>query len=638
MGRQEEAEAGYRQALRVRPDFALAHNNLGLLLAEEGRYQEALASIGEALRLQPDFVDAHEGRGNAHMALGQWREAEASYRSALRLRPDQATLHNGLGVALARQRRFADADAAFRAALGLRPDSADFVNNLGSTLAEQDRFTEAEACYQEALRRAPENHETHYNRGRNFAAQSKRDEARACYENAIRIKADYGDAIHNLGVISSEQGYLDRAADCYRKALALRPDDQVIRSSLLLLSHYFADYDPEATFAEHLAWGQQVEEKVSAQRLSPSRVRDPQRRLRIGYVSGDFHTHVMGRYSEAVIAAHDRGQVEVFCYANLHKEDEYSRRIRAAADHWRSVPELPDLHLAELILADEIDILVDLAGHTGSNRLRVFALKPAPVQVTHCGYPDTTGLAAIDYRLTDPHCDPPGQTERWYREKVVHLPETHWCYAPPPHTPEVGPLPAREPGLVTFASFNNPAKITESMIGVWAKILSELPQSRLVVQTGVGRAGDERVLSVFAAHGIAGERVRFLGREGGEAYFRLYHDVDICLDTYPYAGCNITADALWMGVPVVTRAGPTCVTRLGLSAIVLAGLADLVTHTPEAYVQAAVRLAQDLPRLRELRGQLRERVRSTLGNVPRFTRQLEAVYRQMWKAYCDAER
>jgi protein O-GlcNAc transferase len=630
MGRNREAEASYRQSLRVRPDFALAHNNLGLALIEQGQAEEALTSLGEALRLQPDYAEAHHNRGNAYKRLGRWQQAQASYREAVRLRPDQAQFQNDLGVVQAKQRHFVEAEASFRAAVRLQPANADFLNNLGSALTEQERFAEAEACYREALGLAPDCAETHYNLGFNYAAQGNRDEARPCFEGAVRIKKDYAEALYRLGVVWAEQGFPDRALDYYRQTLALRPDDQAVQSSLLLLYHYRPEYEPAACFAEHLRWGRQFEGQGAKGEgrdpdLSPLQSRDPDRRLRVAYVSGDFCSHVMGRYSEAVIASHDRSQVEVFCYANVHLEDAFSRRIKTLADHWRSVPGLPDEGVAQLIREDRIDILVDLSGHTGGNRLRVFALRPAPVQVTHCGYADTTGLAAIDYRLTDPYCDPPGQTEHFHTEKVVRLPEAHWCFAPPA-TPEVNPLPAQEPGAVT--------KITGPMIALWARILKELPRAHMAVQCAVGRAGEERVRAAFAGHGIEAERVRLLGREGGLAYYRLYHDVDICLDTYPYASCNITADALWMGVPVVTLAGPTCVTRLGVSAIVLAGLEDLVTESPDSYGEAAIRLARDLPRLRELRAQLRGRVQRTLGNVERFTRQLEAAYRDMWRIYC----
>jgi predicted O-linked N-acetylglucosamine transferase (SPINDLY family) len=649
LGQWDDALGCYREALRLAPQVPELHCNLGAALAERGQLAEAQACFEAALWLRPSLAEAHQQLAKVLKRLGRLAEAETSLQETVRLRPAEKT-YLELGNLQLQTGQVRAAEASYREALRRAPASADALCNLGSVLTEQERFAEAEGCYREALRLAPDYVETHYNLGLNFAAQAKPDEALACYEHAVRIKPDFVDGLYRLGIAYYNRGLLDEAVAHFRKALALRPNDRVIQSSLLLSTHYFADYDPEASFAEHVAWGKQFsfsrEPPASADALAggsrlneaaacPPVDRDPVRRLRIGYVSGDFWEHVMGRYSEAVIAAHDRSQFEVFSYANARKADARTQRIKAAADHWRVVAGQDDARVADRIREDRIDLLIDLAGHTGNNRLGVFALKPAAVQVTHCGYPGGTGLGAIDYRLTDPYCDPPGQTERWHVEEVVRLPEAHWCYAPPP-TPDVGPLPAQEPGAVAFGSFNIPAKITETMIRLWAEILHALPRSRMLVQTGAGRAGDERVLAAFARHGIEPPRVRLLEKLRAELYYRMFQEIDICLDTYPYTGCNTTADALWMGVPVVTWAGPSCVTRLGVSAIVLAGLEDLVTDSPAAFVETVVRLANDLPRLRELRAQLRGRVQRTLGNVERFTRQLETAYRKMWRAYCEA--
>ncbi len=633
LGRWEDALGSYGQALRLCPQAPELHCNLGVALAERDRLEEARGHFQEALRLRPDFPEAFYFLANVFKRTGRLAEAEACLRETARLRPNFPRVHMELANLQMQMGKARDAEGSYREGLRLQPGDADLLSNLGSALTEQERFAEAETYYREALRLGPDSAETHYNLGLNYAAQGELDKALACYEYAVRIKPDFADGLYRLGVACNDRGQLDEAANYYRRTLALRPDDQAIQSSRLLLSHYFADYDPEKSFAEHRAWACQFEQTLIQHRPLRAVDRNPDRRLRIGYVSADFCTHVMGRYSEAVITAHDRNHVEVFCYANVRKTDECTLRIQAVADHWRPVVGVPDARVAQMILEDQIDVLIDLAGHTGGNRLRVFARKPAPVQLTHCGYPGGTGLAAIDYRLTDRSCDPPGQTDRFHIEKIVYLPEAHWCYAPPP-TPEVTPLPAQEAGAVTFASFNNLAKVTEAMIGLWAQVLQALPRARLLVQTGAGQAGDERVKAAFAKHGMGSERVVLVPRLKREAYYRRYGEVDICLDTYPYTGCNTTADALWMGVPVVTMAGSTCVTRLGVSAIVLAGLEDLVTKTPDAYVETAVRLAWDLPWLRELRGQLRDRVKGTLGDVERFTRQLEAVYREMWRTYC----
>jgi predicted O-linked N-acetylglucosamine transferase (SPINDLY family) len=350
-------------------------------------------------------------------------------------------------------------------------------------------------------------------------------------------------------------------------------------------------------------------------------------------VSGDFRDHVVGRYCDGVFGAHDRERVEIFCYSSVWPEDARTQRIKDLADHWRSIVRLTDAEAADLIRNDQIDLLIDISGHSAGNRVTVFALKPAPVQASHFGYPSSTGMTAIDYRITDAYFDPPGMTEHLYAEKLVRMPEAGWCYVPWA-SPEIGPLPAQRTGGVTFASISTLNKVTDEMLAQWAQILREQPESRMLVVTGAGRAGDERVLCAFARNGVGPERVTLVGRQKIDAYLRLFDEVDIVLDTYPYTGGNTTADALWMGVPVVSRAGRSYVSRLAVSALVLSGLDDLLTESYSAYVETAIRLANDLPRLQELRGQLRDRVRRTLGDVQRFTRTLEEMYRGLVSGEC----
>jgi predicted O-linked N-acetylglucosamine transferase (SPINDLY family) len=277
---------------------------------------------------------------------------------------------------------------------------------------------------------------------------------------------------------------------------------------------------------------------------------------------------------------------------------------------------------------------VDLLGHTGGNRLPLFARRLAPIQVLHFGYQATTGLTTIDYRLTDRYSDPPGMTERFHTERLFRLPELLWCY-PPPASPEVGPLPARRAGAVTFGSFNGLAKVTDQVIAVWAQILTRLPDSRMVILAGAGRAADERILDAFALNGVPSRRVSLLGKARREVYFQLFGQADIALDPFPCVGCNTTADALWMGLPVVSLAGPTCFSRQGVGLLSSVGLTDLLAKDPEAYVETAVRLAGNLERLAELRAGLRQRMRqSPLTDVPGFTRDLEEAYRTMWQTWC----
>ena len=632
-GQLAHAEQLCRQVLLANPAQVNALHLMGMLAHLGGRWDEARAHYQEALRHNPDHVNALNNLGTVLNQLGRQEEAEASYRRALRVQPAFAQAHNNLGVLLAVQGRLAEAVDCYQAALQFAPDSADVLANLGDAYKRLGRAEEAAASYRSALRRGP-HAQAHINLGGLLLEQQQFEQAETLLRDAVRQWPQLPEPYYKLGLMLMTQGRSYEALDCYRKAVALVPGELLYASTLLFALHYPATYDPAATFAEHRAWGRQFGETPAEHQPLHPIDRDPERRLRIGYVSGDFREHVMGRYSEAVLGAHDHRPFEIFCYTTVTVEDERTRRIKGLCDHWRSLANGTDAQAAEIIRQDRIDLLIDLSGHTEGGRLGVFAAKPAPVLATHCGYPDTTGLGAIDYRLTDTYWDPPGQTERYHVEKLVRMPEAQWCYVPL-GSPEITTLPARQPGAVTFACIGALAKVTEVIIGAWAQILARLPAARLIVVTGAGTAGDQRVRLAFERHGIGTARLNLMPRQSLDGYLRLLQQVDIVLDTYPYAGCNTTADALWMGVPVVTLAGPSCVTRLAVAALVRTGLQDLVTDSLSGYIETALRLAEDLPRLRQLRGQLRERMQRTLGDVERFTRQLEAVYRDMWRSYCE---
>jgi predicted O-linked N-acetylglucosamine transferase (SPINDLY family) len=380
-------------------------------------------------------------------------------------------------------------------------------------------------------------------------------------------------------------------------------------------------------------------EPLSAASPPPLVDRTPERRLRVGYVSADFRTHPVGCYVEPLLAGHDRARFEVSCYANVARPDAVTRRLQGLADHWVSLLGIPDAAAAERIRQDRIDILVDLAGHTSGNRLLVFARRPAPVQVTYIGYPGTTGMPAIAYRISDANGDPPGLTEKYYTEETIRLPEVAWCYQPP-DAPEVGDLPLARTGHVTFGSFNNLAKVTPEVIAVWSRILRALPGAHLHLLTGAGQRADGRLREQLTREGIDAERVTLFPRQSRDKYLKLYTAVDVCLDPFPYHGCTTTLDALWMGVPVVTLAGKAYVQRQAVVSLAHLGLHELIADDPDAYVEAALRLANDRFRLNELWANLRPRMRdSTLTNPARFVPSLEDAYRTMWKRWLtSAER
>jgi predicted O-linked N-acetylglucosamine transferase (SPINDLY family) len=365
---------------------------------------------------------------------------------------------------------------------------------------------------------------------------------------------------------------------------------------------------------------------------------DPERRLRVGYVSGDFVEHAMSYSVEPLLAHHDRSQVEVVCYANNAHQDQVTDRLRQHADAWHRVAGLPDDATAALVREHGIDVLVDLAGHTALNRLMVFARKPAPVQVAWLGYVTTTGLSAMDYRLTDAVVDPPGMTERHYTETLVRLPCVS-VFRPAPESPPVNPLPALAGGRLRFASLNHLAKVTPEVIGVWARVLAAAPESVLIIVNAGDPLVRERLARAFAQHGVPAERLDFRARLSLGGFLALHHEVDLALDPFPYNGGATSCHSLWMGVPFVTLAGDRYMARMGASLLDAAGLPELVARTPDEYVALATRLADDRSRLAALRGSLRERLAaSPLMNAPEFARSVERAYRRMWQAWCEGGR
>jgi protein O-GlcNAc transferase len=408
---------------------------------------------------------------------------------------------------------------------------------------------------------------------------------------------------------------------------------------LLLALNYMPGADPQEILSEARRYAERHAAPL-AEAIKPIQVQPlAGRRLRIGYVSADLREHAAAYYLEPILAAHDRQRFEIFCYADVPDADAVTQRFQRYADQWRSLVGMADEQAAEAIRQDGIDILVDLSGHTGRNRLLVFARKPAPVQASYLGYLGTTGLAAIDYYLTDADADPVGQAEAHYQEQLIRLPQSAFCYQPG-SAPDVGQLPDLQSGRITFGCLNILAKVSEEVLVLWSRVLTAVSGSRIMLRTGAGREAEERVRRTLADHGIAQERVLFLGHTATRFdYLKLFQEVDLSLDPFPYNGVTTTCDSLWMGVPVLTLAGRMCAARQGVRFLRSVGLEELITETPEAHVRLAIGLAHDLPRLATLRDGLRERMsRSPLMDGTGLTRNLEAAYRAMWDRWSAQER
>jgi predicted O-linked N-acetylglucosamine transferase (SPINDLY family) len=631
----DEAIAAYQDAIRMKPDYAEAHYNLGNALQRQRQLDPAIAAYGQAIRIQPDYADAHNNLGIALATKGRMDEAIAVYQRAIQIKPDYAETQYNLGNALQYTGQLDAAIAAFGQAIRLKPDNIDAYNNLGNALRSIGQLEESVAAYRHAIRIKPDCAEAHSNLGLALKDTGQLDDAIAACRQAIRLKADFSEAYNNLGFALMDTGRLDEAIAAYRQAIRLKPDNIAAHDNLVFTVHFHPGSDGKTIREELRQWNDRHAEPLRKLIQPHNNNRDPDRRLRIGYVSADFLQHAVGRNLLPLLREHDHRQMEIFCYSDVARPDALTDQLRQHTDAWRSIVGMPDSQAADLIRGDRIDILVDLALYSAKNRLLMFAHKPAPVQVTYLGYCSSSGMNAMDYRKSDPYLDPSDSDLSVYSERTIRLAETYWCYGVTDPTPEPSPPPAAAMGYITFGCLNHFAKASPPALDLWAEILRILPTSRLIVHSQAGTHLDA-VRERFAVHDVSPDRLEFLGRQPRPQYLQTYSRIDIALDPFPWGGGITTCDALWMGVPVVSLVGQTAVGRGGASILANIGLPELIARTPEQYIQIATDLARDLPRLVELRRTLRARTQgSPLMDAPRFARNVEAAYHQMWRTWCE---
>jgi FkbM family methyltransferase len=639
LGQHDEAAAAHRRAVALKPDHAEAYSNLGNALYELGKYDEAAAAHRRAIALRPDYAGAHSNLGNALKELGELDEAVAAHRRAIALKPDHAEAHCNLATVLCEQGMLDEAVGSYRHAIAIRPDLTEAHFNLGVALYDQGKLDDAADAYRAAIALAPDHAAAHCNLGNTLAEQAMLEPAVAAYRQALGIRHDYADAHYNLANALNDQGRLEAAMAAYRQAIGMKPEFAVAHSNLLFCMNGSDALSRDDLFAAHREWDER--HARPAPRATPhANDRVPERRLRIGYVSPDFRKHSVTYFFEPLLREHDRQTVEVFCYAAVKRPDAVTARLQGLADHWIATVGMPDDALAERIRNDRIDILVDLAGHTGGNRLMVFARKPAPIQVTWLGYPNTTGLGAIDYRLVDAVTDPVGEADRWASETLLLLDDGFLCYNAPPDAPERAAPPGRDTGAVTFGSFNNPSKLSPATLDAWATLLARLPRARLLLKGKqfADPATRDLLLARLARRGIAAERIELAQWvPGSAAHLSFYDRIDIALDPFPYNGTTTTCEALWMGVPVVTLQGHRHAGRVGASLLTRVDLTDCIAKSREHYVEIACALAGDPDRLASLRRGLRPRMASSsLCDGRAFARQMEGAFRGIWRQWCAA--
>jgi uncharacterized protein (TIGR03032 family) len=598
-GKSVEAAAAYHRSLELNPSQPDVANNLGVILRGLGKFDEAARSFDRALELRPEFPDAMFNRASLLHALGQLSEAIPAYRLALQYRPHFPAAANLLGRVLTQTGVLVEGERWCRTALEQDPQLIEAEVNLGIALGLRKQLGEAEACFRHVLTRIPAHAVAHKNLGTVLGTQGRHDEAAEEYASALRLQPNYVDA-HSAAV----------ALELYRDGVT-----------------------PARLAEVHREWASRHAENLRNEWKSFANVRDPDRPLRLGFVSGDFRRHPVGFLLLRTLAHLDRQQWVIHCYHTRPGEDEFTQRFQALATQWRTVQQPGDPAFADLIRADAIDILIDLSGHTVGNRMLTFARKPAPVQLTWLGYPSTTGLTAIDYLIADAHHVRIGEEDH-FMEKVLRLPGDYVCYDPPANVPAIR---QRTEGPITFGCFNNPTKITQAVIATWGDILRSKPRARLMLRYGTFRdtATRLRLEREFARHGISADRLD-LGTAEFPAILDLYNEVDVALDTFPYSGGLTTCEALLMGVPVVTWPGQTFAGRHSLSHLSCVGLTETIATDRDDYVELAVNLADDIDRLAELRAGLRQRMAdSPLCDGASHARHLSDALRDVWRSYCE---
>jgi predicted O-linked N-acetylglucosamine transferase (SPINDLY family) len=570
-------------------------------LHEAGTLPSAEALYRKILQIQPGNHDALYLLGTIENERGNSERAIALFRDAIREHDQEPAFHQSLGDLLYRLNRWQEAAACYESTLILDPDRANTWNMLGCAYDQSELFHKAEQCFFRAL----------------------------------EIEPHLVSAMSNMASAFCRAGQIDASVAKYRQALALAPDTPEIFSNFLFTLNLSTSLSPAEVSAEHLRYdelfGAGRHGRIARRAGDP----DPTRRIRLAYASPDFNHHAVACFFEPLVAQHDAARFEVHCYYLESREDEVTARLKTLSPHWIECAKYSDAQLAARIEADQIDILVDLAGHTARNRLPVFARRPAPIQVTWLGYLNTSGLSAMDYRLTDAYADPPGTADHLYAEQLVRLPDCQWCYRYPGPTSPVSELPALSAGAICFGSFNGFQKLSEYLLGVWADVLLQLTDAKLLI-VGVPRDEQQRLSEFFSTRGIIPRRLQMHDRMPLTQFRAMHRHVDIALDAHPYSGATTTCESLWMGVPTLTLTGASSISRSSSSLLQTLGLTEWISRTPAEFVELAKRNASNLQRLAALRAGLRTRMeRSPLMDAARFARNIEDAYRSMWQAHCE---
>jgi len=632
--RSKEATVILEKARSLHKNDPGIYNNMGLAFANIGRLDEALGHYTKSLKLKPNFFEAHYNMGNALKKLGRFDEAIERYVKALKIKPDLAEALNNMGLVYLELGRIDKAIEQFTTALEINASFADAHNNLGNALKELGRLDEAVVQYRKFLEIKPDYAEVHNNFGNALQGLGRLDEALEQYTRSIELMPSLAEPHSNMANVLQNLGRFDEAIEQYMRAMELKPDYACAYSNMLFCFSHTSKLSFEVVAQKHSQFGTIHESELKKDWKMHKNDRNTKRILRVGFISGDFKNHPVAYFIEPVFKSMDRSSVAIYAYANHLNDDHVSDRLKGLVDSWCKISGMTDQCVAKLIQNDKIDILVDLSGHTDRNRLLVFARKPAPVQCSWGGSPNSTGLSAVDYFVTDYSHAPVG-TELYFTERLLRLP-TNFVFQPNEILPAVNELPALKNGIITFGSFNRFPKINRDLISLWSAVLQAVPDSRFVIGNDDGSSFAETITSEFTKHGINAGRVVLHKRVPLQEYLKLHSEVDIILDSFPYGGGTTSCHALWMGVPVVGIYSPSSILQVSRSILNAFGMLDFFAEDKKQYIEIAKRWADDIPRLALLRRSLRQHIQSyPLADPEVFAKYFERGLRKIWKRWCE---
>ena len=634
-GKIEDAYNNYRKILEINPKHPMALYNLGFIHESQNKIDDAKNFYLKAIEADPFFSEAYNNAGTIFKNSGDLEEAKKYYIEATKLKPDFADAHFNLGVVLRQMKQTKEALKAFLTTISIRPspESHLYAAQAYHILGQYDKSAEHS---QSALALRPDYIDAMSNLASAYFYMKSYEKTQDVCEQILKLDPHHGYALNNMGNALKMAGQTDQAIGYYKEAIQAQPYNHKFYSNLFLTMLYSASVSPEALAEATRAFGDTMADPLWQDR-DFTRDINPERVLRIGYVSPDFASHAVNFFFQPLLKNHDGSKFQTYAYSNVYTEDHITQQLKKQFDYWRDIRAIDGDKAADMIKADKIDILIDLTGHTANNRLLIFARKPAPIQVTWLGYPATTGMKAMDYRITDFYAEPEGMTEHLNVEELWRLPNIFCCYGAPERTYAVIDHPPFEDnGYITFGCFNNFTKVTDVVLDTWREILLQVPDSRLMLE--ISGADGPRFQATFDERlrklQIPKERLIVVPRQPSNQ-FVLYNKIDMALDPFPCAGGTTSMDTMWMGVPLITLAGRHFVSRMGVTILTNVGLPELIAENIDEYIAKAVALANDRDRLRSIRHNLRDRVlASPLMDQKLFAKNMEDAYRAMWKKWC----